>query len=728
MAKSIQKLDSQIVVNSFKDEGDGVVSFPKGLTIIDNSKLWSGASYDIKSLKVDEYPGQVTADHTDKLANIIGKVEGVRKVANRVVVDKIIYAVNISATARLAYDLMVNGFSPAFSVETIGPWLNDENQYKEHTLSGLSQVVVGNCKKAKAYDLIKNSISASQDLGLETDGLQDLLSENEGESVAKVEENPKAEEEIVETIVETEEVEKTEEVEEIETEVETTEEKIETEATGETEEVVENSEASEEEIKEELEATENEIVEEAEKTEVIEEEPVKEAEEVETKVEEIKEETEEATEVPAEEEETETKEPAEEEVENKIKNKLEEKMTKEEILKLVNEAIATIATADEKAPVEEPELKEVEEIEEVENNWQFVYEKQVNTAARASRTKSINALQELEKINERNFNALKKEGLIKNSITIESFGNFVLPPEMYRRILGDRTDYTAVIDATNWREIDRLDFAYLTRQGDIEMRALDSMCDDGNDGNVKLPSEYGAVQTVGQLEEFAATTPICSAATKFLAVDLMNDALEGYRNSYDKIRAAAVIYRLQEAVNKTDNKVAFAPSSDVEAIKTFLEVLAEISDSTTTGKFVFTQKTLLKIKAYALSAGVNGPLGEIFITGSVPTIFGVPYLIVSNDLMPSLGDAGTNPIYTFNGEAIEITSTVFYGSLTPFVGYTSGGLNLTVADGAAYEVTPGVTRSGFSRDELVLRGYAFIGSAYREPSKVAAIVNDAISS
>ena len=41
---------SEKIVNSFFDRGDGVVEFPNGLVITDDSVMWSGTKYDIERI------------------------------------------------------------------------------------------------------------------------------------------------------------------------------------------------------------------------------------------------------------------------------------------------------------------------------------------------------------------------------------------------------------------------------------------------------------------------------------------------------------------------------------------------------------------------------------------------------------------------------------------------------------------------------------------------------
>ena len=49
--------------NALGDEG--IIRFPGGQIIIDGETLRNGRKYDIESMVLDEYAGQVTADHWD---------------------------------------------------------------------------------------------------------------------------------------------------------------------------------------------------------------------------------------------------------------------------------------------------------------------------------------------------------------------------------------------------------------------------------------------------------------------------------------------------------------------------------------------------------------------------------------------------------------------------------------------------------------------------------------
>lgn len=773
MAEETNEVSGKLV-NSFFDRGEGVVEFPNGLVITDDSVMWSGTKYDINSLDISEYPGQLTLDHVDSLGGdcLIGKVEGVHKVGNKVVVDRIRYAINASENAKRAYNLLVGGFSNAFSIETVGPWADEETHtMHNHKLIGLSQVVMGNNKHAVA-----NSITPVQKLVNEATGETEDADECTAVHEVRVECEVEAqvaegEEMTEEKVIEAQEAEKAvEEVEAVEAPVaeeavEETTEAVEGVVEAEEETEVENSvetedepddevvEESEEEAEEEA-VVENEAEPEAETEEPAEEEA--EAEEVaEEATEEVEVENEAEPEVPAEDkeepeaeetvaddtDEVEAAEPAEEEAQDNIKtnNEVEKEMTKEEISKLINEAIKNFADAQAAPAVEEPAVEEAPAAEE---NNSYSLEKHANLVMRALKTKSALDYEALARVNAENLNALKAAGKVSNSMTIEDWGNFVLPPEMYDKLLGKRTDYSAILEATEWRETDRLEFAWLTRNGDIEMSNV-AACENKAKGatgkeNLKPITTYNAVRHIEQMEHLGAVTPVCSAATKYLAVDLIADAIAGYRNNYDKKRAELVIAKLQEAVNISGNKVAFnAAGTAEEKLATFIDALAALSDASSTGTFVFTEKTLLKVMEYVTPR--ESALGDrAFDTGKdgIKRIFGTPYVVVPNALMPSLeSNAANNPVISFipvdasstAPQNIEITSPVFYGDLSLFTGYTSGGLQFDMTEYASYEDAQGVVRSAYQRDEIVLRGYFWRGGAYRFPAAMAAITNEVAS-
>ena len=722
----------EVTKNSYHDDGEGVVSFPNGLCISDNNVQRNGTRYDIDSLDISKYQGQLTADHEDKLKNIIGRVEGVSKKDGRLTVNKIVYAVKQNPYARLAYDLLVGGFSNAFSTETVGPTANDvDGTLYNHELVGLSQVVCPNNYSA-IVNTVRNSLEKAKADGLDISEVEEKLlnveketndmDEESKEVVEKVEIEEVTEDNVAEGDETTETVaESAEEIVEADNKAEKDEKKDEEDETDKEAEVV--VEESEETVTEDDTEDDTEDEDEKKKNSVEIDNEISDAQvkELFKKIDNLTSMIEKATteENPAVEGVEEIVEDDLNEATDKIENNLTEEtqMDKEEIQNAVAEALKGYFANTVKA--EAPEFKKEDNKAEISDlNWKDRYNKQVNAAWEAFRAGSVEARKTLNEINEVNLNALKEAGIAKNSMTIASMGNFVIPPEMYREIIGKRTDYTAIINATNWRETDSLEFAWLKRNGDIDMKNV-AMCDDGANGNLKPISEYTAEPVTSKLEEMAAVTVVCNAATRFFAVDLLADVAAGYRNDYDRKRAQLVIARLEQAVKESGQSVDYAPETDTEAMVAYLEAIAEISDATVNGTLIFNNKTFAQLKAHALEAGVNGPLSHIFTDGEQPQIFGTPYIVVPNDLMPTI-ESEDSVAFIVDGESVPITHAVFYADLSEFVGYTSGGLQYDVATEASYEVN-GTVRSAYQRNELVLRGSFFRGGAVKDVTRVSGI-------
>ena len=723
----IYKNQIEVTKNSYKDEGEGIVVFPNGLTISDDKTQRNGTRYDIDSLDISRYGGQLTADHEDKLKNIIGRVEGVSKKNGRLSINRIVYAVKQNPYARLAYDLLVGGFSNAFSTETLGPSADElDGTLKNHELVGLSQVVCPNNYSA-IINTVRNSLEKAKDDGLDITGVEEVFLNEVKEEKTQMDNEPKTEEVKVETPVEETPIEtpeetsaeKTEEVAEVaEVENSANEAKDEAKESDEESAPIEPAEEVKEEKKEDKEKNETEEVEkqDVEKTEneISDEQVVELFDKVDTLTAMVEklvgEETIDETPAGIEEVVVEDLNSAKEEKENKKENS----MTKEEFANAFAEAMSNYF-----GEAKAPEFKKAENAVETEAmDWKDRYNKQVNAAYNAFRLGNVEARKTLNEINEINLGELKKAGIAKNSMTIESMGNFVIPPEMFNEIVGKRTDYSALINATDWRETDSLEFAWLKRNGDIDMKNV-AMCDDGKNGNLKPISEYTAEPQTGKLEEMAAVTVVCNAATRFFAVDLLSDVAAGYRNDYDRKRAQLVIAKLEEAVKESGQSVDYAPTTDTEAMVAWLNAIAEVSDSTTNGTLVFNNKTFAQLKAHALEAGVNGPLSHIFTDGEIPQIFGTPYIVVPNDLMPTI-ESSDSISFTVDGEEVAITHAAFYADLSEFVGYTSGGLQYDISADASYEVN-GAVRSAYQRNELVLRGSFFRGGAIKDASRVSGI-------
>ena len=140
---------------------------------------------------------------------------------------------------------------------------------------------------------------------------------------------------------------------------------------------------------------------------------------------------------------------------------------------------------------------------------------------------------------------LQEAGVVSNTVTIADFGNFVISPELIKEIEGHRSDYSDLLSKLDYRETLSLQMAWLKRSGDIAMTEVDT-CDTGDSGNLKPISEYTAEIQTSNLHELAAVTPVCNAATRFLAADLLGDVAQGYRTDYDRKRAQLFIARLQQ--------------------------------------------------------------------------------------------------------------------------------------------------------------------------------------
>lgn len=720
MGKIKNQLQVSVSNDGFIDEGDGLVSFPNGLTITDDSVMRSGTRYDINTLGIDTYQGQLTGDHRDSLETLIGKTIGVVKEGNRVAVQSIKYAVKENPYARLAYNLLVGGFSNSFSIETIGPYPDETDRtYRNHELVGLSQVVVPNNYNAKINqfnEIVHNSLERSQQDGLDIKGLEEkIYSSIELNSTEAVEEESmtKKNELDASKVEETPKLDTVENTEIVEAEV--AEEKVETQEveTIVTEEV--EAVEAEAEVVNEVASEEPEV---AEEEPVVEEPVVEEEKEVEAEVE---------TEEVKEEVETENKT-------NKTEETLE--MTAEQIAEIVANALkpitAELAATKELAQssLDSKAVEPVfEEVQEVANSYddmsaEELFAKQLNAAVAVERMQSVEGAKTLHEINARNLQALKAEKFVNNAMTLEDLGNFVISPELYRDITTARTDYTAILNATMWKETNSLEFGWLTRSSDIDMTnvAIGALGDvsspDTSDARLKPVSSPGYGANTDKLEEMAAVTPISINVIKFAAADILADVAEGYRNDYDRKRAQLVIARLQQATDATGNVHTFDIS---DGLVGWSQVVSLLSDATSVGTLVFNNKTLSALKGQAIQSQNAAILTEIASGG----ILGTPFIVVPNDLLPTLNVVETKT-FQVQGSPVTIDSAVFYADLSTFTGRTSGGLKYDVDGSASYEIA-GTVYSAYQRNEVVLRGSFFRGGVVKDTSVVASIPAVAVS-
>ena len=752
MDKIKNQLQISVSNDGFVDEGDGIVSFPNGLTITDDSVMRSGTRYDVSTLDISTYAGQLTADHHDSLGTLIGKTIGVAKESNRIVVSAIKYAIKESPYARLAYDLLIGGFSNSFSIETLGPYPDQQDPvYRNHELVGLSQVVVPNNYNAKINqfnEIVHNSLERSQQDGLNTDGIEEKIFSNQ-ELIATdiIEKESMKEEEVkISEVEETQSIESTENVETVDAEIievenSTEDTKIEAEADV---EVAEEEVETEIETKNEAETkteTKREQVENGSWVETTTTTTTSTSEYIESAEEKAERKAREARweeEMKAEKESDVTVEihieaanQTEDVTENNT-NKNEEKieMTAQEIAEIVANAIKPLmediaATKELAQNTFDKQAKEPEftEAEVVANSYDAMtadelFGKQLNAAVAVERMQSAEGAKTLREINARNLQALKEKKIVNAATTLADLGNFVIAPELYTQIATVRTDYTAILGATTWKETNSIEFGWLTRSSDIDMTNVAIGITGDNGSRLKPISQTGYGAHSEKLEEMAAVTPISINVIKFAAADILSDIAEGYRNDYDRKRAQLVIARLQEAVNATGNTQTFDIS---DGLLGWALVTAKISDATTVGTLIFNNKTLAALKGQAIASENAAILTEI-ASGS---ILGTPFITVPNDLMPTINTTETKS-FNVHGAAVTISSAVFYGDLRTFTGRTSGGLKYDVDGSASYEID-GTVYSAYQRNEIVLRGSFFRGGVVKDTSVIAAIPAISIS-
>lgn len=417
---------------------------------------------------------------------------------------------------------------------------------------------------------------------------------------------------------------------------------------------------------------------------------------------------------------------------DKETNNKETKMTKEELQEILNSFKADVVNEILDAKVEEPEVKEApaeeeakEETPEIAQNWRQRYNDQVAAAWDFHRLNNIEAGKKLQAINQYNANLKVQNDAGTAPMTITSLADFVLPPEMDREIHGLRTNYSPFLGILNYQQTNNLQFMYATRVGDINMQNV-KFCDDQANGNLKPVETYELRRGIAQMEEMAAVTPICDNATKYMAVDILQDVAAGYRNDYDRKLAQLAIVRFQQALNETGNTVEYDPATAVDSLVDFVKATTLVSEGVVNGKFIFNARTKALILENMLRSANDGLGQTAFTTGDTQTIWGYDYVVVPNDLLPTLG---TNEVKQFKAlnnqtgviETVDITSPVFYGDFNEYRGKVNGGLNYTVSTDAAYEIN-GTVYSAYQRDELVIRGYFYRGGYIADPTVIAGLV------
>lgn len=680
-----QKLGNQtwsvhIQQNSLKDLGGGTIKFSNGLTITDDTPQRNGTRYDIKSMDISEYKGQLTANHSSRIEEVIGQVTGVRKIANRrVVVDGIKFAVEENALAQYAYNMVKAGYLNDFSIETYGPWPDEEGVYHDSKLVGLSVVVVGNNRSAAINKVALESVKEAREAGLDTSIVENNFICYDYTDEDQEQTNNKAKDKETDMSFVTIKNHKKFAVR------------------------VSYKNAAGDDVETELDPGATIDVSEDQK----------------------------------------------EDVESQIKDSTDPRpaptpqpetgTTEESLTKALNAALKPMA--DKMAEleqkmfdngVEEPTFSKPSNgkaggkvsSELAKMDWKERYNTQIIHAWNWLKSGNAGAQRSLESINEYHLEELKKKGMVSNAVSLGDFGNFVMPDEMVSEIQGTRSNYEPFLSRLDWRETLALQMAWLSRSGDIDMTSVE-MCDDGANGNLKPISDYSATIETSSLEELAAVTPVCNAATRFLAVDLLGDVAMGYRTDYDRKRAQLAIARLEQAVESNGNGVTYGTTSDGAALQAFINTWSEAAQEIVNGIFVFSAQTYGELVRRLVGAGINGSLGNVFTTGDQPMILGRPYVIVPNDLLPALNTAETKS-FTVDGATVTVNHAVFYFDPTTFTGRTSGGLQYDLSSDAAYEEN-GTVKSAYQRNELVVRGSFFRGGAIKNEDQVVGLRSPGVS-
>ncbi len=659
MNKNKNKISIKLVENSFSTSEDGIIRFNSPLTITDTSEQWNGTKYDIKSMNISEYSGLLTADHSSRIESAIGKVFGLKKIANnRVAIDGLDLAVKENALALYAFNMVKAKYLTDFSIETIGPWPDDNGVYYNSSLVGLSLVTTGNNKSASINEVVLNSIEQAKELNLDTSIVEDNFVCYDNDSNRK---NSKSNTKEFEIMYKT-----------IKNSREFAVEVKYTNASGDECTATLQPGMS-------MDVAENQV----------------------------------------------------EAVTKQINDAQAPKVEEDKTLNAIADLAKVVAKLEQNAfdnSVSKPEFK-ADAKADAKNDLALLGYKQraglqINSAWDALKGGSIEAKETLRKINELNFNELVKAGRVDNTMTIADMGNFVIPPEMLTEIEGFRSDFSPLLSRLNFKETLSMQMAWLKRSGDISMTEVET-CDDGANGNLKPISEYGADYNISNLQELAAVTPVCNAATRFLAVDLLGDVAAGYRTDYDRKKAQLFIARLQQAVNSTGKKTPYNGTTDVKTLQSWIDLGTSATDEVMNGVYIFNNKTYGELKKRIVAGGIGGPLATLLTTGEQSMIDGKSFIVVPNELMPALNSAETKS-FVVEGVTVTIDQAVFYLDLNTFTGRVSGGLQYDLSTEAAYEVS-GTVKSAYQRNELVLRGSFFRGGAVKDEDKVASMYAAGVS-
>jgi hypothetical protein len=674
--------------NALGDEGEGIIRFPGGQIIIDGQQLRNGRKYDIESMVLDEYAGQVTADHWDSLETIVGKVINVRKDGDAVKIDGIQFAMN-SAAGRLAHDLMADGFLTDMSVETYGPWPDEsDDTYYKAKLIGLSVVVVGNSRSARVKQLVLNSLAKAKEDGLDTTAVEaavhiDPEPEPQPEPPApqpaaapakQAASTPTKQDELpmfktIKNIRDfaTKITYKNAAGDEVSAEL----------APGATVDVSEDqAEAVEKQINE-AQAPQPDFT-----------EQIKEAV-------------------------------------NAAVSPLNDKLTELEKKQFNSQAHAPQPQPAPNGAAPSIATNNLDSLSKEE-----LFKLHLESVAGAVISRSLSAMQMLEKINQRNLEKLQAAGKVAQGINLSDLGNFVIGPEYLPGVVvNDDAEYGPLLARFPFQETLSLDTAWLEQVGRIRMEDIDDMEDDTNDANLKPISEFSTTDHTARLTEFAAVTPVSAATIRFAAVDIIQMVNNEYRRAYNAALCESIIGRLAKAVQANGQAVAFDYSvDDIEALIAVTEAYAKIAEFHSGGVALLSETSRIELYKFQLRAKATGaPVGDLFSAGpdGKSLFLDRPYTVVPSEFMPKLNTGGTKS-WSFEGTSVTNNFGLLNADPTAFFGRVSGGLSYDVSKDASYEQN-GTVKSAFQRDKLLFRGYGYRKSAVTKTNAVSGILAPGIS-
>lgn len=670
------RFDALIDKQSIVDEGDGTIRFNGGLTLTDDSEQINGTKYDISTLDLSKFTGEVFADHDYSVTAIIGSAFGLAKQGSKVVAEGVRFAVQSSGLARFVYDMVRNGFVKNVSIGTVGPPPDDDGVYHNATLKEFSFVGLGNNENARVSELALNAIKQSKADGIDTGPLRKFLSASSievDETAGKGDKTPA-----------------------ISTNNKEDDMKFVTIKNGRDFAVtVKHKNAAGDEVETDLEPGKTVDV------------PEEEKDAVQNQIDSAQSPTPDVNSLVAD-------------AVNKAVEPLQKTIKDLETAFDQNAAEPMFQTG---KPAQKTTRNSNVENELDAMDWRDRTAEQIKNAWDVQKNHDPEAGKKLRAINLFHLEKLKEAKLVRNVVTLGDFGNFVTSPELITEIQGERTDYSAILDVFGYRETNALQMAFLRRSGDIDMTPVALGPTDGDaDANLKPISDYGATMDTEDLVELAAVTPVANSATIFLAADLLDDVAAGYRTSYERNLARGVIGALEFALEAdASNSIGYTAAGIDTALEQVNQIRMQLMVATSQNRVaLISESSLSTIAGLLLELGQGGALTtEVVNDGTRTRLFGRNIVPVPDDLMPALG--GSAVTFAWDTDTnVTINHAVFSVNPANFKGRQNGGLRYDLSTDAAYEVD-GVVRSAFQRNELVLRGSMFRGAVVTDPSRVRGV-------